>query len=274
MATRKSVQPTRTEPGLEIQEEALEYRVAELAFERGLSASEILKRLIKEGYNVSDHRVRDAMLKARKKRILIFQPPLCDQMAQDLAARFAHPDESDPNVTVFNDRIRFEDDRAFFTASAELMKDGIRQLLALPRNQNRERVIIANAGGPSVAETVRALGKASVDAEPRLLFISLSAVGKPERFDLSPNYLSVRMAEIFSAHHYAPEDFANPGAEYAGLVGEIDMLVGGVGSVTTGFLSSELKAHGKALPEGTLGDIFYLPFCSISSQPTLLSSEK
>jgi hypothetical protein len=253
-------------PKIEIDNESLEYRVAELAFEHGLTAETIAKKLSDEGLAVNFQRVQRAMLRARSKGILVFNPPLLNEQEErqrTLAGMFKQKDGSNPKIQVFNDEIKFDDHDAFYIASAAMMNSCIEHLMELGEGK-QEEIIIANAGGPSLAKMVQNLGKTYLRSlnGKRLLFLSLSAVGKPECFDWSPSYLAVRLSEIYSARHYAPEDFAHADSKYQELVSRIDMLVGGIGSGVDGFLCEELRTRKRRVPPDIAGDLFYLPFHS------------
>jgi len=256
----------------------LVYAVASLAYEKALGVEAITQELRKRGLwkskdpndqvrDVTNHRVRTALQRA-KGTVVVFRSPPREGLEASFAKEFTPRSGQPPVVRIFDDKIRYADWASFFTFAAQFTLEQVQGLAERSRPsaaagdaaQVPRRTVIANAGGPSVAEMVKSLGQMFVEPDPRLLFISLSAVGKPDRFNLSPNYLAVRLAEIFGAAHRAPENFAQPGPDYRRYLGEIDMLIGGVGSSSNGFLAQELRARGKCLPSGTVGDVFYLPF--------------
>ena len=134
-------------------------------------------------------------------------------------------------------------------------------------------VVICNAGGRAVSEMVKALARdppvlSESDEEARrlsehLLFVAGNAAYLPDSFQLSANFLSVSMAELFGAAHQALPIVENDlqRREHERRVENAALFICGAGSCTpdrqSGLMALYCKQHGWTIPPNAVGDIAF-----------------
>ena len=258
--------------------EGAAYRVADMV-RQGSSATTIADILY--GHHEAKHlvRVHSLMLYAFKQKLLIFNPPINEDLQDKLAGRFDHQIKFH---VVNNDHIAHLEDPAteeVFRAdvvcrqAAKLVAKRIESLLL---DKSKENIVVATAGGLAVSRIVRLLDEEKLIPDEavtrRLLFISLNSASMPTDYGYSANTLAVRMAQIYGGRHIAlcpvwPDKVRK---DYEKAVLNIDLLVCGAGS-QHGMLFNWLKDHAKiSLPSAAVGDIALIPI-SADGKPVPLA---
>jgi DNA-binding transcriptional regulator LsrR (DeoR family) len=233
---------------------AFEYKVAQLAWKEGLAENSILKSLDLKRTAKNYIRVRRALQKAVRYDLLKLQPPRNRVLEGRLTEAF-------PYLEL--DHIHVEVDRAAAClAAARLIAAEINEFLF---DSNKSQMIIANAGGRTVRDTVTYLQRL-VHVPPqvkdkKLIFLSLNNAEIHSQFDQCANFISVRLAQIYDAtktQHFAvvrPVD-DHTRAEYWAKVKAIDLLISSAGS-RDGFLSDWLRRWEFQLPKNAVGDVAF-----------------
>jgi hypothetical protein len=177
--------------------------------------------------------------------------------------------QADMNITVFDDVLCYGDDDPFYRASAQILTELMASLL---RTITNREIVVANAGGPTIWNTVRSLDREVIRSAEiqRLLFLSLSSAGLPDRFHYTCNFLSVRLAELFNGKHFAPVTSEDLGPGYTEKIKAIDLFVAGVGA-RDGYLEDWVKKDQQTLPQEIVGDLLYIPYdsegCTVQYPP-------
>jgi len=255
-----------------------EYEVARLAWEKGLAESSIVREVFpEERKKKPEHfmKVRRALEKAVSHGLLQLKPPRIRALEQDLVTAF--PTLRVDHVHVARDRL------AACLAAARHVAEAVDEFLY---RSDKKEMIIANAGGKTVGETVRYLQRLipvspQVPVPPQaqektLTFLSLNSAEIHDQFDQCANFISVRLAEIYASpdtHHFA---VANPFdertmAEYREKLQNIDLVISSAGG-REAFLSEWLRRRRKKLPREAVGDVaFHL--IDARGKPVQLSAE-
>lgn len=263
------MQRTQTSPGLQ-NSEADAYQVARLVAEKCLSANRIADELFPEEYRNARTKARAIMRvkyllrRAVATGILSIKPPRSGLVD----ALNACPEFRDVRFDVVSD-VGYGLDPAepVYREAARLVADRIHELLGA-----QERVVVANAGGwglSRLAEYLPAVALNFENANSRLLFVALNALGGASNYQLSANYVAVRMASIYGGQHRAVVHPPHVDARYRALIDGVDLLLCGAGS-SRAFLNQWLvnERGGKArrgtqpavaLPTGAIGDVCLIP---------------
>lgn len=231
-----------------------EYDVAKLAWEEGLAENSILKSLDLKRTAENYMRVRRALQRAVRYKLLTLHPPR-NQVLEDRLVE-AFPCLESGHISVEVDRA------AACLAAARLIAAEINEFLF---DSDKSQMIIANAGGRTVRDTVTYLQRL-VPVPPqvrdkKLIFLSLNNAEIHSQFDQCANFISVRLAQIYDAtktQHFAvvrPVD-DNTRAEYWAKVKAIDLLISSAGS-RDGFLSDWLRRWAYQLPKNAVGDVAF-----------------
>ncbi len=233
------------------------YRVAQLAWERGLAPNSILKEVNQDlGANFNIMQVKRALSKANARGILILRSPREDDYRQRL--RHATLLKA-RDYTVVRDDVFSNGTDPVCLAAAEQIVEMIPALL----ESHEGEVVIGNAGGRSISRTVQylqaiapVLEKADRD---RLVFIALNSAGRRLEFDLSSNFLAVRLAEIFGGKHIAVLDLDTASEEeYQRRVANIDLLICGVGGKAS-LLTLHVGDQKYKVQEEMVVDLAFIP---------------
>lgn len=247
--------------------EGAAYRVVEM-MRQGHSATTIATNLY--GHHDPKHllRIQSLIQYAFKHKLLIFNPPINDDLQVKLAERF---DGQIKFHVVNNDHIAHMEDPAteeVFRADVvcrEAAKIVARRIETLLLDKSKENIVVANAGGLAVSRVVRLLDEEKLipdeAATRRLLFISLNSASIPTDYGYSANTLAVRMAQIFAGRHIAlcPVWPDRVSKDYEKAISRIDLLVCGAGS-QHGMLFNWLNDNAAiSLPAGAVGDIALIP---------------
>ncbi len=233
------------------------YQVAERAWKKGLSANFIAKDLGHAGDPKMIMAVKRALRKAIDDGILVLNVPREDQLRDQLQRKWSRVD-----FTIVRNNLVAPGDAVHIAASDELA-DKIEKLW----NTDKKTIVIANAGGHAVSETVRYLHQKhrpvlNAAVEKRLVFISLNSAGRARKFQQSSNYLAVRLAEIYEGDHITmlgPTDTNTvTDKEYKHLIENIDLLLCGAGGPDS-LLAECAKEEGISLPSEMLGDLAFIP---------------
>ena len=128
---------------------------------------------------------------------------------------------------------------------------------------------MGNTGGVSTSEAIKYLSRVTFDptyldkGRNRLWFLSLTAAGTAEQFDLHANYLAAQLGHIYGGHHMAVMDRAHEQPEavrqaYERRLNNMQMIIGGVGT-DSGYLRIWFEANRVKQPKEMIGDIFFHP---------------
>jgi len=238
-------------------EDSFVWQVAELAWAAGLAPNAIARRLGLPSNRIME--VKRALQKAIRKGFLQLAPPLlvtCKTQLEENKRWKAR------TYTVVDDAA-FTEANPVCMRAAEKIDTIVRRLLLHTRSSKRD-VIIANAGGQTVGQTVKYLGQIATepDAEDRnrLVSISLNSAGRRRQFDKSANFLAVRIAEIFGGRHIAvlPHTDFDAEDDYMEKVRAIDLLICGAGS-RDGMLVTHTREKQIGLPTRVVGDLAFIP---------------
>ena len=237
-----------------------DYQVAEMAWAKGLSSNTILEKfgLEKSPQNIT--RVRRALEKAVRHGLIELKPPPNEKLKEQLRQGFPNAGEIDVEV----------DRTATCVKAARIIADEIEAFLCGPRTE----MIIANAGGRTVRDSIDCLQRL-VPVPPqiqgkKLIFLSLNAAETHDRYDRCANFLSVRMAQIYDALHFAAVRSwdAKTRNEYRDKLKNIDLLISSAGTLSNtdqslnnqegaGFLADWIKSKDKELPAVAVGEIAF-----------------
>jgi DNA-binding transcriptional regulator LsrR (DeoR family) len=232
-----------------------EYKVARLAWEKGLAENSILNNLELDRTAENYMKIRRALQRAVSHGLLELKPPRNKALESELVRTF--PSLEAGQILVEVDRA------AACLAAARLIAGEIEEFLY---RSEKSEMVIANAGGRTIRDTVTYLQRLTPVPPPqvkgkKLIFLSLNAAEIHSQFDQCANFLSVRLAQIYEAsgtQHFAvarPFD-ANTQAEYQDKVKAIDLLISSAGS-RDGFLSDWLKRRKWELPKQAVGDVAF-----------------
>ena len=233
------------------------YEVAFRAWKRGMSVPSIAKDLGFPGDAAMITKVKRALLKASASGILVLNQPKLTDYHEKLSKKWPRVD-----FTIVRNNLLAKDD-AIHIAASDVLAEKITELW----NESEDQVVIANAGGHAVSETVRYLHQRIgpvLDPHPekRLVFISLNSAGRARRFQQSSNYLAVQLAGIYGAEHIAVLGPADANVDH--LYESIDLLVCGAGGPTSLLVQrareeAEEKNEEFKLPPEMVGDIAFIP---------------
>ena len=238
-----------------------DYRVAELAWAKGLSSNRILDQfpLVKSPQNIT--RVRRALEKAVRHGLVELKPPPNKELKDQLTQAFP----AAGNIDVEIDRT------AACLKAARVMADEIEAFL----RGKKEEMIIANAGGRTVRDCIDCLQRLvpvppEIQEIKKLTFLSLNAAEAHDRYDECANFLSVRMAQIYNVRHFAAVQSwgTKTHNEYHDKLEKIDLLISSGGALSktgessdnlagAGFLAHWIKSKGLELPAEAVGEIAF-----------------
>lgn len=256
------------------------YTVAAYAWRDGLTANSIAREL---GYRSTPRnlmRIKRALRRAHG-RFLTLKPMPHDQLRDDLCEKFNQDEKvRDIRFYVVND---FSEpaSAAVFARAAELAMQFITQAalgkspdgfartqIPTEGSQQETDVIICNAGGQTVSETVKALVRSAplLDASDkeadrlrqRLRFVAGNAAFTSESFHQSASFLSVTMAEVFGARHTAmPVEDEAALQRHGQLVETAALFICGAGTRESGLMADKFEKKGFQIPDAAVGDIAF-----------------
>ncbi len=222
---------------------------------QGRSASQIEKILAEQhGMRQDDNQIYRAVYQAAKHGLLHYVPTRCpalEEKVESLAGRAVR-------VTVVGEEVVKHG--AFEVVAAQALYDAIAEQST---NLPGQKVLVANAGGPTVAAVVRELARQRPDTLPggrelRIESIALSQVGFPDRFSQTSTHLAARLAEIFGGEEFIPLMGNSLGEVYAQKLAATRVFVSGVGAPGRGYWVDRKQ---ELLPDSYQGDLFYIPLC-------------
>jgi hypothetical protein len=238
-----------------------DYLIAKLAWEKGLAYSKILDELKKKRPRASNEKptknepqeymkAKRALQNAVRHGLVVLNPPPHTQLEEELRTKYQL------------EEVHVEIDRtATCLKAARLIAAKIQAFIDGPEH----RMIVANAGGKTVRDTVTFLQRV-VPLPPdlkgkELIFLSLNAAEDHEKFDQCANYHCVRMSQIYGApeaRHFAvvKRQDEQMGREYEELLDNIDLLISSAGG-RDGFLVNRLQTRGINIPPAQVGDVAF-----------------
>lgn len=252
------------------------YRVATHAWKDGLTANAITRKLFGDRSAVHLMQVKRALQRALNTDILRLVPPAAIEVGNKLDKLVngtkAKDDQSRIELHVVPDDQQIQG-APVYAKAAELISAFI--LDALRRGgspQAADNIVICNAGGRTVTETVRALARNPPildefedDASPlqKLLFVAGNTACEPKQFHQSSSFLSVTMAELFGAKHLALPKVENEWVleEHANRVAQTSLFVCGVGTCrgerNPSLLMRYFKERNWEMPPSAAGDLAF-----------------
>lgn len=274
-------QAARDEEYREMQPDDLAYVVAAYAWRDGLTANKIVRALGWPSDSRHLMRVKRALRRAHGRILKLAPPP--DIRWQEKLHEAVDRIKAGKNVQfhVVNDLHGPTAGPVFAKAAevvAEVIRDAVNRKPPPPppsseatdeKGNAKPDVVISNAGGRSVSDTVKALLRhppvldeedRQADAwRKRLEFVAGNAAYLPDQFQLSASFLSVTMAEIYGASHEAMpavQDW-DAGKRHKKKLNDASVFVCGAGSNQTGLMPSYFERKGCPLPKEAVGDIAF-----------------
>lgn len=252
------------------------YRVAVHAWKDGLTANAITRKLFSDRSALHLMQVKRALQRALNANVLRLVPPPATELGQKLDQLVngtkAQDDKSRIELHVVLDNEQVEG-APVYAMAAELISTHIVEALRRVRSSKaKDRIVICNAGGRTVTETVRALARNppildEFEDDPavlqKLLFVAGNAAYEPTQLNLSANFLSVTMAELFAADHLALPKVENEKVleEHANRVAQASLFVCGVGTCrgeqNLSLLMRYFKDRGWKMPPAAAGDLAF-----------------
>lgn len=261
-----------SEPDTDLnKQEEIAFAVARLLCEKGWAAHTIAKQLYPKEYHSKEKkdqstaimRVKRAMKLAIKKGILKVSPPHHKKLMADLKDRYNKIEFT----VVHDDPIpHAPNDNPVCLEAARQIAGEIQRLFI--EKAPGQPIIVANAGGLTLSSVIHYLPAQAIVPEEaeRLKFISLNAARKADKYQVSANFLAVRMAEIYGGNHIAaleqPPRRIEP--DYEEAVRKTDLLISSAGTRNS-FLflwhkeEFEREDPDHVLPEEVVGDITFIP---------------
>jgi hypothetical protein len=256
---------------------ALEYAIIEYAL-KGYNAATINRKLKTDYPNLLKHDIRGGSIfyllkRASKQGVITMHKPRVDKLERELSQ--AYERNRGPNVTFYVvDEIGFRHAQSissvFWSVAADAIAEAIDKLVAsIPAGDSNAEIVIGNTGGPAVSNAIQQLSKETLDPEfvashgHRLRFLSLTAAGSAEHFDVHSNYLAALMGQVYGAKHMAAvtagqNDVLANQQLYNQKIASLRMIIGGVGS-DSGFLMNWFNDQKVPRPPEMIGDIFFHP---------------
>lgn len=253
------------------------YLVATRAWRDGLTANAICRSLFDDSSPVHLMQVKRALKRACQEGLFELRAPESTKVQEQLSilvnSHFLQGRLGWINVCVVEDSDHTRGAPVYVKA-ADLIAAIISQALAARRlSPDAEQLVVCNAGGRTVSETVRALARnppvldyadeAPSGQVPPLLFVAGNAAYQPKNFHHSANFLSVTMAELFRADHFAlpKEDDSELTETHARFVERATLFICGAGTCepgcTPGLMAQYLAKQGYALPARAIGDLAF-----------------
>lgn len=251
------------------------HRAAELLVQLGLSTGGVAKIMYPAEYNSPKKeiksraimRVKHLLHRAVHRGIVVVNAPANKELAGRLRALPEFRDVTFEIVADNGDFPPLDPAEPVYREAASLVAKKIDGLMTNKRGE----VVIANAGGPALSRLTEFLPAVATHHQQssRLRFISLNAARHPEHYDLSANFIAVRMAAIFGGRHVASlrRSFDSNREDYKRLVEAVDLVICGAGS-KEGFLSRWLYEvyEQAALPPSVIGDICLTPIDELGNK--------
>lgn len=268
--------PPHPDPGTE----EFAFEVAQFAWQDGLTANIIAKRIGLTSSSKDLMRVKRA-LKHAQTNFLKLIPPSVIQLQEKLHDRINERERRKRKITfhVVDDRWgpEFTPVAAHAaTLASKLIFEAVREadrVMPSPApvahgqgKTDEAKVIICNAGGRTIAQMVRALLRTPreydeeiVELNDETLFLAGNAAYRPKEFDCSANFLSVTMAGFFKAAHLALPKVEDPGfpKDYDALADRASLFICGVGTPESGLMGKYFNDHSWDVPPEAVGDLAF-----------------
>lgn len=252
---------------------SLEYAVLECLLQ-GYTANKIGRELARRypelGVTQIEHPTVLSILKrALDHQVVQIKPPRLKEKEERLQRIYSR---RSVRFYVADDSIGFLQARSmtrfFWSLAAEVINDIIADLVGRDDSgKTDEEIVVGNTGGLSASEAIKYLSRQAFDPEflslckRRLCFLSLTAVGTSEHFDMHANYLAALLGNIYGGRHMAvmdPGDSPTANKIYDRRINSLRLLIGGVGA-EGGYLRNWFTENHVAPPRGMIGDIFFHP---------------
>jgi hypothetical protein len=243
------------------------YLVAVHAWIDGLTAGSIVKKLDLPSHPRYLMQVKRALKRAHGRFFRLI-PPANVTLPNELAKRFRQSRRPQIRFHVVDDT-RGSVAAPVYAKAAELVVELVFDSLQRRWEPDGRHIVICNAGGKAVSETVKALvrnppvldesDERTMQLGRRLQFVAANGAYHARQFHRSANFLSVTMAEMFGSQHVAVpvvgyEEFR---AEHRKLVDDAAVFVCGAGSRDSGLVAKYLREHGIEIPSDVVGDLAF-----------------
>ena len=245
-----------------------DYTIAQLAWGRGMAVGNIVRELkMAGGANAANlMKVKRALERAVRDGILTLSLPPLEDLERRLREKLAQG-----RVSI--DTLHVERDHAAACYRAARLVDA--EISAfLSEDDPRDRLVVANAGGGTVAQICEyvqrlvVLPPAKLSGK-RLVFVSLNVAEARDRFAEGSNFLTVRLARIYGCDHLtvvmSDDEVRHDrwGNAYQEAINAIDLMITSAGRLpgdhraVPGFMAEWLQERGLALPGDAIGDIAF-----------------
>ncbi len=210
-------------------------------------------------------------LKRAHNRFLRFEPPPHAQLAEDLSAVVNARRERKTRFHVVEDTWG-PSFAGVYAKAAELVVQITSE--AVRKNEkrqeaDREQVVVCNAGGRTISDMVKALQRnppvldesdeKARELTKHLIFVAANEAYQPAQFHRSANFLSVTMAQLFEAQHWAVPRVvdAELRAHHQNLVDKSALLICSAGTLERGLMRQYFDEHQWQVPPDAVGDLAF-----------------
>ena len=248
--------------------------VATCAWRDGLTANAITKRLFDDSSPRHLMQVKRALKRAHKTAVLRLVAPENIRLYKKLDSLVnANVQGRRIGLHVVQDNVHLGGAPVYAKAAeliADLLLEAARQKQFVDEAAS---IVICNAGGRTVSETVKALvrnppiledsGEPTEQLSEALLFVAGNAAYQPEQFHRSANFLSVTMAELFESGHLAlpKEEDQQLVTRHAQLIERASLFICGAGTCRSAdnisLMAQYFQRKGWELPESAVGDLAF-----------------
>jgi hypothetical protein len=249
------------------------YLVAEYAWQDGLTANKIAQKLGLPPEPRFLMQVKRALRRAQNTFLKLI-PPQEEELSGELSRRVNSDKRRPIRFYVVNDTLGGR--APLFVRAAQVILEIILDVIQskpspTSADETPPDVVVCNAGGRAVSETVKALlrdpplldesDERAQRLRDRLLFVAGNSAYDPKQFHRSANFLAVTMAELFGARHLALPRVEEEAmrAEHASVVGNAALFICGAGAAapSDGLMAQLFTQHQWKLVSKSVGDLAF-----------------
>jgi hypothetical protein len=243
--------------------------VAALAWRDGLTANAIARELKLPADPRHLMQVKRGLKRAHN-RFLRFDPPPHAKLAEDLSRVVNARREKKTRFYVVQDKWG-PSFAGVYAKAAELVVQIITEAVReSEKAEEKDReVVVCNAGGRTISDMVKALQRnppvldesyqKARELTKYLKFVAANEAYQPAEFHRSANFLSVTMAELFEAGHWAVPRVldADLRKRHQDLVDKSALLICSAGTLERGLMRQYFDDHDWPVPPEAVGDLAF-----------------
>jgi hypothetical protein len=240
------------------------YLVATWAWKDGLTANEITRRIFDDSSPLHLMQVKRALKRAHLTTLKLIPSPAKE--ARDALDKLVNRGVGREITFHVVKESEFAPGAPVYVKAAELIVEFIAAAAKAERLPPASApVVIGNAGGRTIFETMKAVARTPpmLGNGHRLLFVAGNAVYSPDKFQRSANFLSVSLAELFHAEHWAvPKDADGPWIrDHKAYIEEAALFICGAGVCHDddhlGLMAQFFNEQGWEVPSEAVGDLAF-----------------